>query len=210
MNESIREWYVVGGSPCALRFSPEVYDGYRLGAAVATTNAGIKLFPNPTVYFISDAHACRIYHDAWIEAQARGTHIVSLAGRAKNAVSDRGLETVNEWIEVENHGDYCTYYPGRYCHALLSGTHLVQWVANRPTPPLVVHLVGFEGYRSTFGAIVPDSWTGDPGKGGSLDHTMKCGAFLNSVMRQTPDTRWFVYGDTAWEVEDLKNVGRIP
>ena len=107
---------------------------------------------------------------------------------------------------VENHGHYRTFYPGRYCHAMLSGTHLVQWVANQRPEPEEIHLLGFEGYRSTALVRVPDSWNGDLGPEHGDSKTDTCGAFLNSMMNQMPRTRFYVYGDPAWDVTAAPNV----
>jgi len=121
MSVKTYRWLVVGGSPCADKFPRLLQDWDGL---TATTNAGIHLIPTPDVYFLSDHVACERFHDAMLEAQRNGAHIISLAGRNPSAIKARGLQTCDEWIMVENHGDYRTFVPGRYLHALLSGTHL--------------------------------------------------------------------------------------
>jgi len=201
MNE--QRWLVIGGSPCASQF-PNLLANWR--GKIATTNAGILLVPRPDVYFLSDQNACRKFGAEMIEAQRRGTHVISLAGRENRAVQDRGLQTVNEWIEVENHGDYRTFYPGRYCHALLSGTHLAQWVANRRPAPEEIRLLGFEGYRSTFAEQFSDSWDGSFSPERRSDKSDVCGAFLNSIFAQMPTTRFYVYGEPSWTVNKGRNV----
>lgn len=198
-----KRWLVIGGSPCASQF-PNLLNTWP--GKIATTNAGILLVPRPDVYFLSDMHACRKFNPEMLDAQKHGTCVISLAGRQDRAVRERGLSTVDEWIDVENHGDYRTFYPGRYCHCLLSGTHLAQWVANRRPEPEEMHLLGFEGYRSTPAAQVPDSWTGDLGPVHGESKSETCGAFLNSMFQQMPQTRFYVYGDPSWPVVKAPNV----
>lgn len=198
-----RRWLVIGGSPCASQF-PRLLESWP--DKIATTNAGILLVPVPDVYFLSDQEACRKFNEEMLTAQQNGTHVLSLAGREDRAVRERGLSTVNERINVENHGDYRTFYPGRYCHCLLSGTQLAQWVANRRPAPEEVHLLGFEGYRSTPIMQVQDSWTGDLGPIHGESKSETCGAFLNSMFQQMPETRFYVYGSPSWPVVKAFNV----
>ena len=189
-------WLVVGGSPCVRRFVHVIAEW---SGKVATVNKGLALVPKPDVYFIADPSALRERKSQARELLASGGRVVTIDGRLPGA-------SVN--IPAEG-GPFEPFTRGRFSNAPLSGAFLVQWFANMTPPPLEVHLLGFEGYRSQDAQGVVDHWDGSKRNARAGGHTEPYGVFMRSVFEQTPDIRWTVYGDPTWPCGEHANVERV-
>lgn len=89
-------WVFIGSGPSAPMHVDCILPKLRPCKTI-TTNAGLKLLPNPDVYFCADRIACQRYHDLARKAQAQGTWMVTLH-RHSSAIKERRVEWYDEFI----------------------------------------------------------------------------------------------------------------
>lgn len=131
-------WVFIGSSPSAPQQVDRLLPTLRPCKTI-TTNAGLKLLPNPDVYFCSDRVACQRYHDMARKAKEGGTHLVTMH-RFQQALEERRVEWYDEFII--NGVDPPT--PQRWGCFNQSGPFSMEYACRQGATEL--HLLGCEGY----------------------------------------------------------------
>ena len=133
-------WVFVGSSPAAPMHVDCILPKLRPCKTI-TCNAGLKLLPNPDVYFCADRVACQRYHDLARKAHAQGTRMVTMH-RYRQALEERRVEWYDEFIV--NGVDPPT--PQRWGCFNQSGPFSMEYACRQGATE--IHLLGCEGYAA--------------------------------------------------------------
>lgn len=135
------KWMFLGSSPAAPRHVQEILPRL-MPCRTITTNAGIKLLPNPDVYFLSDQVACRNYiHLAKLAKEYCKTHFVTMH-RYKQALEARNVEWFDEFLI--NGVD--PPLPNRWGCYNQSGAMCLEYACRHGATE--IHMLGCEGYSA--------------------------------------------------------------
>lgn len=165
-----------------------------------TTNAGLKLLPNPDVYFLADRVACQRYMPMVRKAKETGTHLVTMH-RFTNALLERGVEWFDEF--VINGVD--PPLPNRWGCFNQSGPFAMEYACRKGATEL--HLLGCEGYADG-SAYFDEADRKEEHLPDYLRHKVadsKTCAQLQKRMQMVvscfADVAFFVYGRTHYQIE---------
>jgi len=133
------EWIVIGGGPSAERYwasAGGIMPVPRTNKSIITCNNGLSLC-HPEHYLLTDDWAIEQYMDDALEAQRRGTRIISHECRRED------VPQANEYLDYE-FANVTNYNPGRIAHARSSGVICVQYAIMHGATK--IHLLGFDGF----------------------------------------------------------------
>ncbi len=189
---------MLGSSPRApklLRLSIERHDF----AITITCNSGIKLLPTPTYYVSVDSLACKAYADLAMEAQARGTKLVTLK-RQRSALESRGVAHFDEFIDADAE-PACVeggYGPFRY-----SGPFCVELACNKGATRVV--LVGMCGWTKAYDYFDDDHPVSPSRPSDDNWHRSMTKQWieptLNELCRAWPRVEFLCYGEPNYTVD---------
>lgn len=192
-------WIICGAGPDAREMLATVRGRYP-SATTITTNQGIELFPapdRPDVYFLTDSCGCRLYHDQAMDAQRRGSRMVTLR-REIGPLKDRGLESFDEFVPAGS-AKVCNQFVRGMYTAGLTGLLCLQYAINHGAKQ--VHMVGMNGYIGGSGV---DYFESDgPANLGitKRSHTENIIVpFTQSAIDSCPDVEFIVYGRLNYNV----------
>lgn len=190
-------WIVCGSGPDAREMLAEARRRYP-HARTITTNQGIELFPapdRPDVYWLSDMHACQIYHDQAMAAQARGTRLVTMR-REPRALRERRLDRFDQFVPGGSGGAYNQFVRGAYT-AGLSGLLCLSYAIHHGARQ--IHLVGMNGYTGQAGEdYFAGHEPGNPGPGRQSHTAAIIEPFVQQAANGCPDIDYILYGRLNW------------
>lgn len=128
-------WTLIGGGPDA----SAMLELCAPTGPVATTNAGLAVYPTPHYYYVTDVVAREKFRPVYMEAKQRGTKIVT--PRRNDPAMMRAADIL---IDCDPGLRADIYHPGKWTHPALSGCALAQFAANMGAR--TINLVGYDGY----------------------------------------------------------------
>lgn len=203
--ETPTTWVAVGSSPTVPEFLEPAIERAGPGALTIACNAAILRFlirdRGPDYYWVSDWVACDRYRDYHEWAQRnRGTEIVTLGRDGPGALEQRGLGNAHHLIDASPPSHTIEWERGTYTNARTSGALIVQFAVNRGAK--AVHVVGMEGYLSTPGKVVVDTFDGRLGKDNGGFHAKECQTPLfNLIAQKCPDVAFTFYGKQRFPIQ---------
>lgn len=136
-------WLVLGSSPLADVAYEQACDDFSFDQTI-TTNAGIVLIPEPSVYFLNDQVACRVWMENAKHAAEQGTRCVTF-NRAVSALAERGVDWFDEFLTMTNQ-PVLKFERGKYPGVGFSGCHTVAYACFAGATKVV--LCGHDGYSN--------------------------------------------------------------
>jgi len=182
-------WLVLGSSPNAPSGLDTAVHNYEIGATI-TTNRGIYLLEQPTVYLLADQVGIKLFLGHAQAAQKQGTKLVAL----------RQLYVPHDWsdevIENDSHGW------GKFGTA---GVACIEYAAKQADRVLVV---GCEGYREKVSPYFASPQNNTPCLLG-YGHGHRIGPLTERLIRpltqaivdKYPDVEFVCYGRTHYQIE---------
>lgn len=128
-------WTLIGGGPGAAA----MLELCAPTGPVATTNAGLAVYPTPHYYYVTDVVAREKFRPVYMDAKQRGTKIVT--PRRNDPAMMRAADIL---IDCDPGLRADIYHPGKWTHPALSGCALAQFAANMGAR--TINLVGYDGY----------------------------------------------------------------
>lgn len=186
-------WLILGSGPTAADDYARVRPTLPDGSIIATCNAGIRIEPDPDIYWLTDSQAVKLYETDLLASHRRGIYIVTSVTACKHCPILKPLAS-----EVL---DYSTakvrvWTPGRLCNCRTSGGLLAQLAVIRGADE--VHLIGMSGYATTIGKRTLDYFDGRAGKPGHEDVMRYYGPMMQSMFSQCPGVRFVFHGKVNW------------
>lgn len=186
-------WLILGSGPTAADDYRRVRPTLPPDTIVATCNAGIRIEPDPSIYWITDSQAAVLYEKEMLSAHVRGIYIITSLTACKHRPI---LRTIASEVLDYSTAKVKVWKPGTLCNCRTSGGLLVQLAVIRGAEE--VHLIGMGGYATVPGAAVQDYFDGRTGKPSHEDVMRFYGPMMQSVFNQCGWTRFVFHGRPNW------------
>jgi hypothetical protein len=173
------EWLTIGTGPAAAETLKAVY---KPGMSTVTCNSGLAMFDgeslpdHPDAWFCFDLNARRKHYTAGLEAQAKGSRILTLD--KPHAANWDCIGYADERLELEGPGASWFFRKGSYTRCSFSGQYCIQYAINQGAT--TVHVVGQQG-------------------GGHYEN----GAFMRAIQVACPSVSFKFYGNLQYPVQEV-------